>query len=224
MTDDRERGPYAVEPSAPVLTLAGSKPAGEDLSKVPFGKRVGRVMRAMAHLEKDGRNAAQNYDFLSEANVKAHFNRALCDNDLFVAGVDVAVVEVNNHVDEGKAGRTQTVVTRVQVVVADVHSDKVVSWVGLGSGSDRGDKAAMKANTAAYKYAVTNGCVVSTGDDPEDDPSADLQSAGAVVTAVKNAKTSSQLDKLKQAVVALRGTDEYEAAKEAYNNRRNEIG
>jgi len=38
---------------------------------------------------------------------------------------------------------------------------------GLGSGIDSGDKAVMKANTAAIKYACSGKFLISWGDDPE---------------------------------------------------------
>lgn len=216
MTDERERGPYGQNDEGAVIKLAA--PA-EDISKVPFGIRIGRVMDAMAFLEKDGRNESQNYNFLSEANVKAHFNRALRDNHLYLSSVGIGVVEVHNEKDEGRKGRTQTVVTGVQIAIADAHSEKVCVWGGLGGGSDRGDKAAMKANTAAFKYAVTNGCVVSTGDDPESDASTDLQTPEAVVAAINAAKNEKHLTSIRSAVLALKGSADYDKVKDAYNTR-----
>lgn len=44
-----------------------------------------------------------------------------------------------------------------------------MSIVGLGSGQDSGDKAIMKAQTAAIKYAYLLSFAISTGDDPEND-------------------------------------------------------
>lgn len=44
-----------------------------------------------------------------------------------------------------------------------------VTFEGLGSGQDAGDKAVMKANTAALKYAYIGGLNIAMSDDPEQD-------------------------------------------------------
>jgi hypothetical protein len=51
--------------------------------------------------------------------------------------------------------------------------------VGLGSGQDVGDKAVMKAQTAAIKYAYLMSLAISTNDDPEADSRTDEGTASA---------------------------------------------
>ena len=43
----------------------------------------------------------------------------------------------------------------------------------MGQGTDKGDKAVMKANTAALKYALAGIFLISWGDDPEADVETD---------------------------------------------------
>ena len=47
----------------------------------------------------------------------------------------------------------------------------------IGSGQDAGDKAVMKAQTAAIKYAYMLSLCIATGDDPEADSKTDENSA-----------------------------------------------
>lgn len=49
---------------------------------------------------------------------------------------------------------------------------------GFGSGQDAGDKAIMKAQTAAIKYAYMMSLCIATGDDPEADSKTDEAALG----------------------------------------------
>ena len=57
--------------------------------------------------------------------------------------------------------------------MTDSDSGESVKIKGLGSGQDAGDKATMKAQTAAIKYAFLLSFAISTGDDPEADTHTD---------------------------------------------------
>lgn len=71
-------------------------------------------------------------------------------------------------------GNTEKLVTvQVEVTIYDVESGMSVVFSGIGSGQDSGDKAVMKAETAAIKYAYLLSLCIATGDDPEADRSVD---------------------------------------------------
>jgi hypothetical protein len=124
-----------------------------------------------AFVEKDGINAFHKYNYASAANVLAHVNRA-CARHNVAPVVDPEIVSS----EETKSGRLVTV--RARVTVHDGDSDAKLSFSGLGSGQDTGDKAIMKAETAAIKYAWMLTLSISTGDDPEADESTDRRAAG----------------------------------------------
>jgi hypothetical protein len=52
----------------------------------------------------------------------------------------------------------------------------------LGEGSDTGDKTLNKCMTAAYKYAIRQTLMISTGDDPDAIPSNETRSTKAPLT------------------------------------------
>lgn len=71
-------------------------------------------------------------------------------------------------------GNTEHLATvSVQVHIIDSDSGESVDLFGIGSGQDAGDKAVMKAQTAAIKYAFMRSLCIATGDDPEADGKTD---------------------------------------------------
>jgi len=73
----------------------------------------------------------------------------------------------------------------------------------MGSGQDSGDKAVMKAQTAAIKYAYLLSFAISTGDDPEADQRTDeSSSASSVLSATSTSRAFQQKSKAKGQVHA----------------------
>jgi hypothetical protein len=87
----------------------------------------------------------------------------------------VAVPEVISIVDvttaKGNIERLATV--RMNITLLDSVSGESVTITGIGAGQDSGDKAIMKAQTAAIKYAYLLSMAIATGDDPEADSKTD---------------------------------------------------
>ena len=88
----------------------------------------------------------------------------------------VAVPKLLDMVDVTTAkGNTEKLATvQMQITLIDTESGETFAIVGIGSGQDSGDKAVMKAETAAIKYAYMLSLAISTGDDPEADIQTDL--------------------------------------------------
>lgn len=126
-----------------------------------------------AYVQKDGSNTHFRYRFVSAANVLGHVNDALAAAGLAVVGTLPQVVST-----EG-SGKDRIVTVSMTVTVADTESPERASFVGLGSGMDTGDKAVMKAQTAALKYAWLGAFSISTGDDPEADAETDKRTTQA---------------------------------------------
>ena len=59
------------------------------------------------------------------------------------------------------------------ILLIDSESGESIDLYGIGTGQDAGDKAVMKAETAAIKYAYLLSMAISTGDDPEADTDVD---------------------------------------------------
>lgn len=71
-------------------------------------------------------------------------------------------------------GNTEHLATvKVEITLIDGDSGEEVKIYGIGSGQDAGDKAVMKAQTAATKYAYMLSFCIATGDDPEADSKTD---------------------------------------------------
>jgi len=121
-------------------------------------------------VEFDATNARQGWGFASAGGVLSAVNRALSE-------VGVAVSSEVLRCDQRKAGTTAngapitgcTVHLRLTLYDAD-DASQCITTDGVGSGSDSGDKAVMKASTAAYKYALAHCLVLGWGAvDPEGD-------------------------------------------------------
>lgn len=70
--------------------------------------------------------------------------------------------------------RTNTLFMRVKTVYRFVNIDEPTQFIDTvvyGDGLDTGDKASGKAMTYADKYALMKAYKISTGDDPDKDPS-----------------------------------------------------
>ena len=75
---------------------------------------------------------------------------------------------------DGKITRTNSLFLRVETVYRFVNLDNITQYIETtvyGDGIDTGDKATGKAMTYADKYALMKAYKLSTGDDPDKDPS-----------------------------------------------------
>ena len=83
-------------------------------------------------------------------------------------------------------GNTEHLATvTIQIHLVDSDSGESVDLFGIGSGQDASDKAVMKAQTAAIKYAYLLSMCVATGDDPEADSATDENMEDATKPEVK---------------------------------------
>lgn len=128
------------------------------------------LMREVGYVQKDKSNAFHGYRYASDEAVLAHIHAAAVKVGVaFVPAFSIESVGVIS----GKGGESQYVTVRVMVNVIDADTGESVQTVGIGSGMDKGDKAVMKAETAAMKYALLKLLLIPTGDDPEADRSTD---------------------------------------------------
>jgi len=153
-----------------------------------LAKKLLNVMKECSHILKNGENSFHGYKYATSADVLEKVNASLVKEGI----CSIAVPEVLSIMDVTNAkGNTEHLATvKMDIMLVDKDSGECASITGIGSGQDGGDKAVMKAQTAAIKYAYMLSLAISTGDDPEADVKTDENSAAPV-----KAKQSSQQSK-----------------------------
>lgn len=133
------------------------------------------VMKECSYVEKNGTNTYHNYQYATSADVLAKVNASLVKHGI----ASVAVPDLLDMVDVTTSkGNTEKLATvQMNITLVDTESGETFTITGIGSGQDSGDKAVMKAETAAIKYAYMLSLAISTGDDPE----ADMQTDSSMV-------------------------------------------
>lgn len=125
------------------------------------------VMKECAHVLKNGTNNFHGYKYATSADVLEKVNAALVKNGISSMAIPELVSSID--VTNNKGNKEHLATVKITIILTDSTSGETVTIVGLGSGQDAGDKAVMKAQTAAIKYAYLLSLNISTGDDPEAD-------------------------------------------------------
>lgn len=138
------------------------------------GKLV-KIMGECAHVIKNGTNEYHKYRYVTAEDVVTKVNAALTKNGVCTV-VMPALIRFDDVTNlKGNVEHLATVQVAIQLI--DSVSGETVEILGIGSGQDAGDKAVMKAQTAAIKYAYMLSFAIATGDDPEADTKTDQFSA-----------------------------------------------
>lgn len=96
--------------------------------------------------------------------------RKIIDKDVLVKETEFT----NGNTGDTTISKTNTLFMRIETVYRFVNidnPDEYVETIVYGDGLDTGDKAPGKAMTYADKYALMKAYKLSTGDDPDKDPS-----------------------------------------------------
>ena len=150
-----------------------------------------QVMAECSQIPKNGVNDFHHYRYATSADVLEKVNSALVKHKL--ASVVTPEVVQASEVLNSKGNAEQRVTVKVTITLVDAESGESVLLVGLGSGQDVGDKAVMKAQTAAIKYAYLMSLAISTNDDPEADSRTDENSSRREPSTANSSNTSSTL-------------------------------
>lgn len=126
--------------------------------------RLNEVMAEIGSVEKAGRNAFQNYDYLTEQDVINAVRPLLLAKGINF-GYDAQVTNLTPCGKDGKSILTTIILTATFTMVDD-HTD-YVKRISCGQGADAGDKGVYKAITGALKYLFFKNLLIGTGDDPE---------------------------------------------------------
>ena len=165
------------------------------MENTKIAKKLVNVMIECGHITKNGLNSYHQYKYATAEDVLLKVNTALTKNKI----ASVVIPEIASMVDvTNLKGNTEHLVTvNVQIKLIDSESGECVDLFGIGSGQDAGDKAVMKAQTAAIKYAYMMSLCIATGDDPEADTKTDENSSmgNKGSKAVNNVKKISAIKK-----------------------------
>lgn len=139
-----------------------------------------KVMDECAKVAKDGYNSYQRYKYASAAGVMEAINPALVRNGIATtAEAELLELREVTLVNETRTKTERLATVKVTITLHDVDTDETMKISGIGGGQDAGDKAVMKAQTAAMKYAFMMSLEMSTGDDPEKDTNTEAYQSSA---------------------------------------------
>ena len=139
----------------------------EEVILISLGEKMVEVMQACRYMFKDAENPNAGYKYVSASTMFAKINEELTKRGLYTQA-DLrleSLIEVTT--SSGEHEKLATV--SAHVTITDVKTGANVQFGAPASGQDAGDKAVMKANTAALKYAYIGGLCIAMSDDPEAD-------------------------------------------------------
>lgn len=134
---------------------------------MPIAEKLCLAMNVVGYLKKDRKlEGGARYNYLSEEKVTAEVHAAFADIGICIVPICMEILE--NREDTTLAGNAVHV-TRIRVTyqLMDAQDGSTLTLQSLGEGSDSGDKCLNKCMTAAYKYALRESLIISTGDDPD---------------------------------------------------------
>ena len=142
-----------------------------NFSNAKIAEKLVKVMQECSFVPKNGTNTFHNYKYATAEDVLSAVNKSLARYG--IACIAIPTIESNIDVlnKSGNIEHLATVSMHIQLI--DSESAETVDLYGVGSGQDAGDKAVMKAQTAAIKYAFMLSFCIATGDDPEADAGTD---------------------------------------------------
>ena len=129
------------------------------------------VMKACKYVVRNGVNAFHKYKYATSADVLEKVNAAFTKQG--IATIVVPEIVKDTPITTAKGTTEHLVTVKIEVTLVDKDSGETAIFRGFGSGQDATDKAVMKAQTAALKYAYMLSLAIATGDDPEADEKTD---------------------------------------------------
>lgn len=133
--------------------------------------KLTKIMKDCAYVQKTGYNDFHKYKYARAAAILEKANESMVENN--VASKVLPRLTEFRDVTTAKGATEHLATVEVTVTLIDTESGETIDLVGMGSGQDAGDKAIMKAQTAALKYAWMMSLNIATGDDPEADTKTD---------------------------------------------------
>ena len=129
------------------------------------------AMKLCKYVMRNGINTFHKYKYATSADVLEKVNAAFTKQG--IATIVVPEIIKEEAVTTAKGTVEHLVTVKIEVTLVDKDSGETAIFRGFGSGQDATDKAVMKAQTAALKYAYMLSLAIATGDDPETDEKTD---------------------------------------------------
>ena len=140
-----------------------------------LSKKLVEVMKDCRHIAKNGTNNFHGYKYVTSADVLEKVNAALTKYGISTI-VTPNLLQFQD-VTTAKGNIEHLAIVEITATLTDSESGETMTFKGLGSGQDAGDKSVMKAQTAALKYCYLLSLAIATGDDPEADEKTDESTA-----------------------------------------------
>lgn len=187
----------------------------------------------VGYVQKDKQNTGQGYSYASAEAVLKKVNHECFSRGIAIQS-NAEIVSYNEYGPDGKKKMRAVVKLTLTFIDSAEGANRAIQVEGLGEGMDAGDKAVLKANTSALKYALANAFLISWGDDPEADASTDadnkphrsqksVSDATSVAQAIASA-TLSNITEVRSMLLQLRGTPEYAVLVEKIKAKQAELG
>src|SRR5262245_50824493 len=150
-----------------ILQQPGRPVASPGATLAKLAAKLVKVMAAISHIPKRGRNEFFQYDYATEADVADAVRKALVAEGVVL----IPSIEDVRERDVLTRKNQKEVVTTVTMTFTfiDGESGGSLTFRMSGAGQDGGDKGIMKAISACVKYAQLKSLCLPTGDDPEGD-------------------------------------------------------
>ena len=136
-----------------------------------LAEKLIEAMKQCKYVTKNGVNTFHKYRYATSADVLEKVNAAFTKQG--IATIVVPEIIKDEAVTTAKGTVEHLVTVKIEVTLVDKDSGETAVFRGFGSGQDSTDKAVMKAQTAALKYAYMLSLAIATGDDPEADEKTD---------------------------------------------------
>ena len=177
--------------------------------------------------EKDGINRNQSYKYITEAQYKRNFSKALID-----VGLIFQIQELDRRFSTDILNSTMHLV-EVDFIgtLIDIDTGEKLDYYFSGTGADTGDKALYKAYTGGLKYFIATNFMVAEGNDPENDEQVDKAKyvSEDEKKEIKKDLTSGQANKMqiealkKQLAMLIKKDDKYKEVVKKIQEETNDL-
>ena len=177
--------------------------------------------------EKDGINRHQAYKYITEAQYKRNFSKALIE-----VGLIFQIQELERRFSTDILNSTMHLVeVDFMGTLIDIDTGEKLDYYFSGTGADTGDKALYKAYTGALKYFIATNFMVAEGNDPENDEQVDKDKyvSEDEKKEIKKDLTSGQANKMqiealkKQLAMLIKKDDKYKEVVKKIQEETNDL-
>lgn len=138
-----------------------------ETTKTSLTTKLAQIMKECSHVMKNGKNDFHGYKYATCADVLDMVNTSLSSHN--ICSLVTPELLCMDEVVTAKGGKEHLATVKMDISLIDGETGESVTITGIGSGQDSGDKAVMKAQTAAIKYAYILSFAISMDDDPENE-------------------------------------------------------